>query len=942
MTNIREMSSRKNHLIDVQEVKRAYQLLTVPGQIVEIRALEASREQNSRYTETIGGYFDNINDLLREVSTIRVAMGIYMTLQPGDPQLLHRAKNKLVKQKKDLSTSDKHITHYQWLPIDSDPERISNISATEEEHQRALAHSRKIRDALKELGWPDPIETDSGNGGHLQYRINLPTSESQLIKRVLEGLAERFDENGIHVDRTLYNPSRIIKLYGTLACKGDNTEERPHRLSRVLAIPEGIQIVSREMLEAMVPQAEEKKPSTPYQVSSNGYKPPVWVRESRNLEFYIQKYQIKIKSSGPYNGGTRHHLEACVWDPSHTDDSACLYEDANGRLGAKCSHNSCEGKHWREFRLHFEPDAYTPKEPKVEQKQAAKEATPSQDLPVWRIKNPDVLQALINRDKQGLYALAGVIAEMDAIEQDRIRLAAFDVWGGSNFPMRDFTNLLRSAKEENERKRIGEPAPISAYDLMLKQFPPIEYAVPELLPMGLIVLGGKQKIGKSWLDLNIAMAVASGGIALGKYQVKQGEALYLALEDTERRLQDRIGQLLGPGSIAPKDLHIETKWPRLDNNGIAKLEAWIIAHPNTRLIIIDPWVKVKPRLKSRNGETGYDAEYEALAGIKELADKYGICILIQFHLRKANADDPFDELNATTGVTACADGFISIKRGRGDAEGTIYASGRDYKEEVNLAISFNNGFWKVLGDGQTAIYYTLSQERRAIIDFLDVALTPMMPKDIAVLVDGSDDSEKTRKLLYKMKNDDQIKWVEEDKETGTKPGYVTLIPSPKTKRDNFANCVDAVDAVDSIDAVDAVDVYGNHRASTERLRSVYGQDAHVEEPVEPSNGVEDTESVYGVYGVYASTENSNSESEPIPLPLLQEYKDLYRQLQQTSPEKVAPHGTLQWFVPDSDMAPGQIPFREYGIRLQALGRSKDVQKVRAGLEEIRRKLGQIN
>src|ERR1041385_4835421 len=135
-TNIREMNLRNNRLINVQEVRRAYELLTTPGQIVEIRALEASREQNSRYTETIGGYFDNINDLLREVSTIRVAMGIYMTLQPGDPQLLHRAKNKLVKQKKDLSTSDKHITHYQWLAIDSDPERISNISATEEEHQR--------------------------------------------------------------------------------------------------------------------------------------------------------------------------------------------------------------------------------------------------------------------------------------------------------------------------------------------------------------------------------------------------------------------------------------------------------------------------------------------------------------------------------------------------------------------------------------------------------------------------------------------------------------------------------------------------------------------------------------------------------------------------------------------------------------------------------------
>src|SRR5207244_844792 len=112
-----------------------------------------------------------------------------------------------------------------------------------------------------------------------------------------------------------------------------------------------------------------------------------------------------------------------------------------------------------------------------------------------------VMDALTCGNKQDLYALAPEIAEMDTIEQDRIRLAAFDIWK-HEFPMREFTNLLRSAKEDNERKRIGEPAPISAYDLMKKQFPPIEYAVPELLPMGLIVLGGKQKIGKSWLDLN--------------------------------------------------------------------------------------------------------------------------------------------------------------------------------------------------------------------------------------------------------------------------------------------------------------------------------------------------------------------------------------------------------------------------------------------------------
>lgn len=231
MTNIRNLPSK---LVNIQEVRRAYQLLTTPGQVVEIRALEASTEQNSRYTQTLGGYFDNINDLLKEISTLRRATGIYITLQPCHPDLLHRAKNKLVPQKKDFSTPDKYIIGYRWLAIDSDPDRVTNISSTEEEHEKALAHSRKIRETLRAEGWPEPIFADSGNGSHLLYTIDLPTTETPLVKRILEGLAARFDEDGIHVDQTLFNPSRIIKLYGTLACKGDNTDERPHRFSRIL------------------------------------------------------------------------------------------------------------------------------------------------------------------------------------------------------------------------------------------------------------------------------------------------------------------------------------------------------------------------------------------------------------------------------------------------------------------------------------------------------------------------------------------------------------------------------------------------------------------------------------------------------------------------------------------------------------------------------------
>lgn len=465
------------------------------------------------------------------------------------------------------------------------------------------------------------------------------------------------------------------------------------------------------------------------------------------------------------------------------------------------------------------------------------------EIPALAIQNERVLKALIERRLQELYALAPEIAEMGDIEQSHIKLAAHDIWK-KDFPAREFESLLRVAKIENERKRMGDPSPISAYDLMRKQFDPIEYAVPDILPMGLIILGGKQKIGKSWLDLNMGLAVASGGIALGKYPVKQGDVLYLALEDTERRLQDRIGQLLGPGNAAPESLHIETKWPRMDAKGIAFLEKWLTGHPDTRMVIIDPWVKVKPRVRNRNGETGYDADYEALAGIKDLADRYRVCVLVQFHLRKQNADDPFDEVNATTGATACADGFVSVKRVRGESEATLYASGRDYKEEVNIALSFNDGMWKVLGDGKAAAYYTLSSERKATIDLLcgstfpSGETKPMTPKDIAVLL-GEEDTNRIRRLLFKMKDDGQIEWADSD---GSKEGgYISLIPSPKVQTENKnANCGNSGNAGNSGNSGNA----GNgHQFSTsgegDHTQSVTENDDRYRPLPEAGNGPQD-------------------------------------------------------------------------------------------------------
>jgi len=173
------------------------------------------------------------------------APGIYLTLNPVNPDLLARAQNRLIHYAKH-TTADTDIEWRHWLPIDFDPLRPAGISSTDAEHQAALDRAVACRDWLATQGWPEPIYADSGNGAHLLYRIDLPndTASRQLVERCLKALALQFSDAGVEVDLGTGNAAQLGKLYGTLACKGDPTEDRPHRLARILEMPETMEAVS--------------------------------------------------------------------------------------------------------------------------------------------------------------------------------------------------------------------------------------------------------------------------------------------------------------------------------------------------------------------------------------------------------------------------------------------------------------------------------------------------------------------------------------------------------------------------------------------------------------------------------------------------------------------------------------------------------------------------
>jgi hypothetical protein len=209
------------------------------GNVHEVRIPKAGRRG------TVAGYFDDAERLADAVLGIDGTVpGVYLTLNPCNPALLARAANRL-QDHAQVTTSDTDILRRRWLLIDFDPVRPAGISSTNREHGRAIAAACGAWDDLRGAGFPDPVVADSGNGAHLLYRLDLPNDSgaTDLVRGILGGVAAHCAPDDIAIDQTVFNASRITKLYGTMACKGDNLPDRPHRRSRLLEIPDHLAVL---------------------------------------------------------------------------------------------------------------------------------------------------------------------------------------------------------------------------------------------------------------------------------------------------------------------------------------------------------------------------------------------------------------------------------------------------------------------------------------------------------------------------------------------------------------------------------------------------------------------------------------------------------------------------------------------------------------------------
>jgi hypothetical protein len=304
---------------------------------------------------------------------------------------------------------------------------------------------------------------------------------------------------------------------------------------------------------------------------------------------------------------------------------------------------------------------------------------------------------------------------------------------------------------------------ITARDLCSKTFPELKFLVPGIIPEGLTIAAGRPKIGKSWFLYLLGIAVANGVEALGvNYGVAQplnGNVLYLALEDGQRRLQRRMTKLIGINPENwPKALELKTDWRRFDQGGIDDIRAWHESVKdqggNPTLIMIDTLAKV--RAPGSPKASPYQNDHDALAALQKLSDELGLFIIVSHHDRKMDADDVFDTVSGTLGLTGAVDTILILTKKR-DIR-TLHVRGRDIEEDTSLEMKLGKEDcrWSVvrtLADQQAA---RVSSERTAILNALAGTNSEGLAVSEIMAATGSRNRNATDILLFKMRDAGEI------------------------------------------------------------------------------------------------------------------------------------------------------------------------------------------
>jgi putative DNA primase/helicase len=356
------------------EIRKVYNVFFKPGEVVELRALGCGGKNKAwegfaRQDLGVFGYFDNAEAFAQAATALdrlqEPPHGIYFTINPPLPAVMARSSNRLVAvNKKRPCTSDKEARCVRWLPIDLDVSkalRPAGISSSKEELDLALEAGRQLLAFLsQDMGFPDPVKGMSGNGYHLNYRVPEmdPEEGKVLIKQCLAALKTKLTVEHVDVDQKVFNPSRIWKIYGTHARKGDHIEGRPHRQSFLSKstpdtfdqVPE-VPLKKLQALAAMAPQEKKTAATLPAVKKPAGGKLRRMHTNSLGkvqLDKYLTAFGINYRLVQKNGSDWYFMVDGCLFDKNH--QGAAIIQNSDGKITYTCWHDSCSGYTWPDVR----------------------------------------------------------------------------------------------------------------------------------------------------------------------------------------------------------------------------------------------------------------------------------------------------------------------------------------------------------------------------------------------------------------------------------------------------------------------------------------------------------------------------------------------------------------------------------------------------------------
>jgi len=334
--------------IDESEIRKAIRILKSPGELFEVRVISTGKRK-----QAFSGYFTDADTLLNALGKMRQSgRNFYISLNQIKKALYSREQHDRFIDGA-TSTSDPDVLRYSWFFVDLDPERLPDVSSTDDELKKAENLKDEVADYLAGMGFEEPVVAMSGNGYHLLYKVDFPntTETSEIVSKCLNVLHDVFQNDAVKIDTVNCNASRICKLHGTLAQKGFSTAERPHRMSRILSAEKEYKITNLDVLKRL---AAELPDSEPIQKTRETHQ----AQEFDLLDFMGQHGLTYSSTTTGAGNSTIYLLDECPFDHNHRHGDAKIFHYGNGAIAFKCHHNHCRGYKWQDVRKLFEPDAY--------------------------------------------------------------------------------------------------------------------------------------------------------------------------------------------------------------------------------------------------------------------------------------------------------------------------------------------------------------------------------------------------------------------------------------------------------------------------------------------------------------------------------------------------------------------------------------------------------